>query len=327
MPPGRLEGTYYTDPLCSWSWAFEAPWRRLRRSLGDRLAVRTAMGGLLPDWRSFSDSVNDIHRPAQMAPAWISVAELSGMPIDEAVWRDDPPASSYPACLAVKAAERQSAAGGALYLRRLREAVMLDRRNIARRDVLLEIAGELARDAPRALDLARFTRDLAGEAAGALFRDDLKEARYLGISRFPTLVLGRPGGRSAALVGYRPGAPSPRPSPRWRPSSSRWSPSRRPPIRSTTPSGGASRRARRRKEPASTPARPSAGWAKRPKPGASAAPAISSSPPSSPSRRSTRRRPRPSAPPAPDVGCPAGRLQHLLPSSAPKACFKDTACG
>jgi putative protein-disulfide isomerase len=203
-PPGRLEGTYYTDPLCSWSWAFEAPWRRLRRSLGDRLAVRTAMGGLLPDWRSFSDSVNDIHRPAQMAPAWISVAELSGMPIDEAVWRDDPPASSYPACVAVKAAERQSAAGAALYLRRLREAVMLDRRNIARRDVLLEIAGELAGDAPRALDLERFTRDLTGEAAGALFRDDLKEARYLGISRFPTLVLGRPGGRSAALVGYRP---------------------------------------------------------------------------------------------------------------------------
>ena len=36
------------------------------------------------------------------------------------------------------------------------------------------------------------------------FRDDLKEARFLGISRFPTLVLGRPGGRSAALVGYRP---------------------------------------------------------------------------------------------------------------------------
>ena len=206
-PPGRLEGTYYTDPLCSWSWSFEAPWQRLRRALGGRLMVRTAMGGLLADWRHFTDLVNDVHRPAQMAPAWISVAELSGMPIDEAVWSDDPPGSSYPACIAVKAAERQSAAAAEGYLRRLREAVMLERRNIARRDVLLAVADELARDADAELDgfdLGRFTRDLAGDVASTLFRNDLKEARYLGIGRFPTLVLGPPGSRSAALVGYRP---------------------------------------------------------------------------------------------------------------------------
>jgi putative protein-disulfide isomerase len=138
-----------------------------------------------------------------MGPAWVSVARLSGMPIDEGLWRDDPPASSYPAAVAVKAAGRQGEAAAEAYLRRLREAAMLERRNIARREVLSALADELAPSLP-GFDPQRFARDLGGEPAVALFREDLKEVRYLGIARFPTLVLGPPGSRGAALVGYRP---------------------------------------------------------------------------------------------------------------------------
>src|SRR5436309_3295910 len=72
-----------------------------------------------------------------MAPAWREVHHLSGMPLDELVWLVDPPASSYPASVADKAAELQGAAAGEAYLRRAREAVMLERRNIARPAALL----------------------------------------------------------------------------------------------------------------------------------------------------------------------------------------------
>src|SRR5579885_885506 len=126
--PDQVAITYFTDPLCCWSWAMEPQWRRLRYEFGDRVRCRVRMGGLLADWQSFHDPITAVSRPGQMGPHWFAAARASGMPIDERVWMEDPPASSYPACLAVKAAELQGGTAGARYLRRLREAVMLERR-------------------------------------------------------------------------------------------------------------------------------------------------------------------------------------------------------
>ena len=55
--PG-LEIIYYTDPLCCWSWAFEPQWRRLLFELKDKISYRYCMGGLLPRWKNYNDSVN-----------------------------------------------------------------------------------------------------------------------------------------------------------------------------------------------------------------------------------------------------------------------------
>jgi putative protein-disulfide isomerase len=197
-----VEVIYYTDPLCSWSWAFEAVWRRLRYELAGRIAWRYVLGGLLPDWQSFNDPLHSVHRPAQMGPSWYEVRHLTGMLIDERVWIEDPPTSSYPACMAVKAAARQGGAAEEACLRRLREAVMLERRNVARREVLLELFGELAGPPFHALP-SRFQSDLGGEEVLAAFREDLKDASYRGIGRFPAFVL-RANGRAVLLVGYRP---------------------------------------------------------------------------------------------------------------------------
>jgi putative protein-disulfide isomerase len=198
-----VEVTYFTDPLCSWSWAFEAVWRRLRYELADRITWRYVLGGLIPDWQSFSDPLHSVHRPAQMGPSWYEVRHLTGMPVDEMIWLEDPPASSYPACVAVKAAARQGAAVEEAYLRRLREGVMLERRNVARRAVLLELFDEVA-GAPGVPFGDRFRRDLAGKEAMAAFREDLKDAAYRNIGRFPALVLREAGGRAVLIVGYRP---------------------------------------------------------------------------------------------------------------------------
>jgi putative protein-disulfide isomerase len=198
-----IEVTYFTDPLCSWGWAFEAVWRRLRYELQGRISWRYALGGMIPDWQTFNDPLHSIHRPAQMGPSWYEVRHLTGMPIDEMIWIQDPPASSYPACVAVKAAGRQGAAIEEAYLRRLREAVMLERRNIARREVLEELFDELAGHPLHALP-ARFRRDLVGEEALEGFRGDLKDAGYRNIGRFPAFILRGAAGRAVLLVGYRP---------------------------------------------------------------------------------------------------------------------------
>lgn len=202
-----LDVTYYTDPLCSWSWAFEPVWRRLRFALGPALEYRYRMAGMIPDWSRYVDPVNDIGSPAHMGPRWLEVSRTSGMPIAPEVWQHDPPASSYPACLAVKAAGMQGPDVADRYLRRLREAVMLEGRNIAKREVLLAVGAELSaadrEAAPTALDVGAFERALGDGSALEAFRDDIRDVRDREIGRFPTLLV-RGAARSVLLTGYRP---------------------------------------------------------------------------------------------------------------------------
>jgi predicted DsbA family dithiol-disulfide isomerase len=198
----EIQVEYYTDPLCSWSWALEPHWRRLQEELRGRLSWRYRMGGMLADWTSYHDPLNAVASAAQMAPQWFYVRQEAGTRLDERIWMEDPPASSYPACLAFKAAELQGAEAADGYLRRLREAVMLQRRNIARGEVLLQLAEEAA--AAGELDHERFQFDLDADGAREAFREDLKEARYRGIGRFPALILRHTGGRAVLLIGYRP---------------------------------------------------------------------------------------------------------------------------
>jgi predicted DsbA family dithiol-disulfide isomerase len=203
--PRRLEVVYYTDPLCAWSWAIEPQWRRLRFEYDEGIAWRYVMGGMVADWGSYQDTLNSVYNPAQMALQWYQVRQLTGTRLDERIWREDPPSSSYPACLAVKAAERQGPAAGEDCLRRLREAVMIGRRNVARGEALVEAAEGLAADPPRgvAFDVDRFREDILGAEVRNAFHEDLREVRYRDIGRFPTLVLRAEGDRAIALAGYR----------------------------------------------------------------------------------------------------------------------------
>lgn len=205
-----VEAVYYTDPLCSWSWGFEPPLRRLRYEFGRTLGWRTRMTGLIPSWDRFSDPVNAVSRPLQMGPVCVEVRHRTGQPLDDRVWVEKPPASSYPACLAVKAAGLQSDAAAEAVLRRLREALFLERRDVSDPAVLRALARSVADARPDLLDFSRFSTDLGGPEAEAAFRDDLREARYLGLTRTPALTLRRADGaddgqgRTLLLVGYRP---------------------------------------------------------------------------------------------------------------------------
>ena len=198
-----LDVTYYTDPLCCWSWAFEPVWRRVRYEWGDTLRWGYRMSGLIPDWSRFADPLNDISQPAHVGPQWLEVSRVSGMPIDAQLWHDDPPASSYPACLVVKAAELQGATAGERVLRGLREAAMIDRRNIAKRDVLLHVLEALERESG-VPDVSLLIDALDDGSALAALRDDIDDARRHDIGRSPTLVVHGQSGPGIVVVGFRP---------------------------------------------------------------------------------------------------------------------------
>lgn len=202
-----LEITYFTDPLCCWSWGFEPQLRRLRYGFAGRIAWRTCLVGMIADWDSFSDPLNDIHRPVQMGPLWVQAATVTGMPSKPDVWVGDPPSSSWPSCLAVRAAGLQSPQAADLYLRLVRRAAMAEGRNVAREDVLLHLARELGARCPELFDADRLARELASPAARAALEDDVRETRFRRVGRFPCLRLRRPGADPAWLLGWRPVKP------------------------------------------------------------------------------------------------------------------------
>jgi putative protein-disulfide isomerase len=199
-----VEIVYYTDPLCCWSWAFEPHWQRLRQDYAGTISWRYCMGGLIPSWKNFNDSLTSVSRPAQMGPIWMEASHMTGVPINTRIWIENPPASSYLPCIAFKCAEAQGTGVAETYLRRMREAVMLHARNIALQSVLVELAAELEEQEPGTMDLARFGTDLVGDGALEAFRRDLQEVQYRGINRFPTLVFRREGYPSLITTGYCP---------------------------------------------------------------------------------------------------------------------------
>jgi predicted DsbA family dithiol-disulfide isomerase len=200
---GHLEVVYYTDPLCCWSWAFEPAWQRLLQEYQGLISWRYCMGGLLSEWRAYHDTVNAVSKPIQMGPLWMQASQVSGQPMDDRIWFTDPPASSYPACLAVKCAGMQSEQAAHLYLYALRSALMKEGKNIAKKAVLLETAATLISGHPGVLDLQRFEADLGSEQAMNLLKQDLQEVSYRNINRLPTLVI-KQGDRRVVITGYRP---------------------------------------------------------------------------------------------------------------------------
>lgn len=176
--------------------------RRLQDEYGDRLRMRYKMGGLLPSWTMYNDNTNSIRKPIQMGPEWLHARNTTGVFMNDRIWITDPPASSFPACIAVKSAELQSAEYGVRYLDLARTAVMVNQRNIARLPVLLDLAADLAR-LERDFDYELFREDLQGRGVEA-FRSDWKDVKYRGIQRFPTLIFRYPDGRAIMLSGYQP---------------------------------------------------------------------------------------------------------------------------
>jgi len=199
-----VEIVYYTDPLCCWSWAFEPQWQRLKNEFAGKIRWRYCMVGMIPDWSRYSDPVNSVHRPFQLGPLWLEVSRLSGRPLYDRLWLDDPPASSYPGCIAVKCAAFQSAIAEDRYLSALRETIMVNGRNPARQDVLLEVAAQVAAEMPAGFDIVQFREDLAHKRGEASFMEDLRRVRFYNIGRFPTLTMNRNKQAGVMITGYRP---------------------------------------------------------------------------------------------------------------------------
>jgi putative protein-disulfide isomerase len=198
---------YFTDPACSWSWSTEPKLRKLMVEFADSLSWTYVMGGLAREYDP--QGVRE-----EQVTEWLDAADEGGMPLDPRLWTEGPISSTYPACMAVKAAAEQAADGGYAYLRALREGIMCFRRKLDTTEALVE-------EARRAkLNVERFRIDLGSHAIVEAFGADLdatrtvsEDARERGGATmgqggerlvFPTMLFQGEDGASHAVYGRQP---------------------------------------------------------------------------------------------------------------------------
>lgn len=199
----RVLITYYTDPLCCWSWALEESIKKLREEYHGQIQWSNVMGGMIQDWNSYNDPMNAINRPLQFGPVWMHASQISGVPMDSTIWHTDPPASSFPSCIAVKCAALQSSSAEELLLSALRHAVMTEVKNIAKESMIMKIAEEVS-DEHGELDFKLFKESWENGSGAQAFRADLQQTRYLKIGRYPTLTFTTDHTKGLMITGYRP---------------------------------------------------------------------------------------------------------------------------
>ena len=129
------------------------------------MEITYVMGGLA---REYSGDL------AWLAFEWLDAAAGSGMPVDPRVWRGNGALrSTFPACMAVKAAAEQGSEAAARYLRALREGILCRQRKLDSPEPLVEEARGAG------LDAERFRVDLGSHAIVEAFGADLEENRAI----------------------------------------------------------------------------------------------------------------------------------------------------
>ncbi len=191
----RIQVIYYTDPICSSCWGIEPQLRRMKLEYGHVLDIKYKMGGLLPDW---SYNSGGISKPEDVAHHWDEVSRHYQMPIDGNVWLEDPLDSSYPPSIAVKAAQMQDQTKAVKFLRRIREMLFLEKRNITKLEYLTSAAKDTG------LDVQQLKDDYTNGHAEKRFQVDLELRQRWKVRGFPSFFFTDKDGNSEFVSGSKP---------------------------------------------------------------------------------------------------------------------------
>lgn len=186
---GRVEVELLTDPWSVWCWGFE-PARRALAHRFPTVAFSARVGGMFPTMPDPEQMGFDVERFFSI------VQRTTGMPIRLDATRADRPKSTYPACVHAAAVRLLQPELEPLYLRRLREAVYLDGRNVSRPEVAADVAGAIGIDETDFMDALN-----SGEPERE-FRQALALLEAENMHAYPTFTI-RTHERAARVEGFQ----------------------------------------------------------------------------------------------------------------------------
>src|SRR5437667_339943 len=154
---------HFADPWCWWSWGLEPVLQRLREVYGDRLQVEYRMGGMCEDLDAW---MKEYAVDEASTVDWIRESmALFKNALDPEYLRKSGVRSTYPACLAFKAAQRQDEHKAEKFFRRMMEVFQVQAAS-GTEETLLRIGRSVG------LDRARLAKDLHTEEVEAAFEED-----------------------------------------------------------------------------------------------------------------------------------------------------------
>lgn len=173
-----VEIIHFADPWCFWSWGFEPILQRLKEVYGDQIKVAYKMGGItnnIHEWRKEYDVAED-----GALGSWISDStSMTKMPTNPDYYVKTKVDTTWPACIAVKAAQMQNEKQAEHLLRRLIEVIQVEAKNGNKEEVYLPLAKEVG------LDTDQLKKDIKSGKPEKLFKEDMKAMNV----NFLTLVL------------------------------------------------------------------------------------------------------------------------------------------
>ncbi len=172
-----IEIYMFIDPLCPECWALEPILKKLQVEYGRYFSIKHVLSGRLANLHLTRKKNYE-----NIADLWEKTASRSGMSCDGTLWLENPVSAPYNVSIAIKAAELQGRRSGIRFLRKIQEALFVEKRNISDLAVLRECADSAG------LDMEEFTNDLHSDSAAKAFQCDLKITSEMDVHEIPTMV-------------------------------------------------------------------------------------------------------------------------------------------
>ena len=172
---------YIYDPMCSWCYAFEKPLKLLRSQLPASIQFKAILGGLAAD--------TSIPMPAEtqtmVQQAWQQIENtIPYIRFNFDFWTQNTPyRSTYPACRAILAADKQSFTTPDTFRHAIQHAYYQQAKNPSLIEVLIQCAEQLP------LDIDQFKHDLLSQTVEDTLTEHRQFAQQLGVSSYPSLRL------------------------------------------------------------------------------------------------------------------------------------------
>ncbi len=192
--PDKIDVYYFTDPLCSHCWALDTALTKFKLEYKEYINVHTVMGAMVEDGNHYSD-LNGPEAKEQ-ASHWEQVGKFYRLPVNGKIWMKDPITSSFPSSIAYLLIKRQDENLATKFLRMVREGAFVFEKNIAKKDVLYQMADSLG------IDRKLIDRSFTEEGKQVLY-ENLQPMIDLGVTGFPTVIMINNRNEGIKIVGAR----------------------------------------------------------------------------------------------------------------------------